>query len=311
VGAEVVPDLSSADHVLFVGESGGAGGIIHNAEWITNRIADVRPGIKVSFAAASRMLPWIEAETHFSAAGGGIWDDRFSGVSTVEKNLIASGFDATITYSEDALDIGGDTRKLLDSWGDINSATALFLDGDCKTEHFDLAHKQWKCYDEGHVVLYHMDENVFFFESLLDGTHAGEGSPVLWMDEADGVPLDPGFVWNPPGTQNFTQARINRVLYTIDQILQNSNHRGMRGFYAPAVNLHTMVKQSFFYTNELLKNNMHYSFGNFLYAWQIANDNYYRLDFAAVEDGGAPAAYQLTWSSPVPGAADFGGGWIH
>ena len=200
IGGEVVPDLSSANHVLFIGESGGAGGIIHNAQWIKNRIGDVSTNIKVSFATASRMLPWIEAEAYFGTTGDDIWDDRFSGMSTVEKNPTASGSDATITYSEDAFDIGGETRKLLDSWGDINSTTELYLDGDCKNEHYDLAHKQWKCYDEGHVALYHMDENVFFFESLLDGTHGAMALPYSgwtrqmgwpWIQVLSGTPLVP------------------------------------------------------------------------------------------------------------------------
>ncbi|MGQ0595164.1 MAG: pectin acetylesterase-family hydrolase [Gammaproteobacteria bacterium] len=303
VGGEVVPDLSSATKVLFIGESGGAGGIIHNAQWIKDRIEDVSTSIELTFAAASRMLPWIEAEAYFGTTGDDIWDDRFSGTSTVEQNpAVINGSAATITYSADTFEPGGDIRGLLDSWGDINSTTALYLDDDCKNHH---ATNQWKCYDEGHVALYHMDENVFFFESLFDGVHEGDGSPVLWMDTKNGVTLDPGFVWDPTGTEDYSQARINRVLHTIDAILLNTNHRGKRAFYVPAVNAHTMVKQSSFYTQALQKNGTAYTFASFLNAWQVWFFNPVE-DLAVIDDNAAPVDYQITWSSVYP---NFGGGW--
>jgi hypothetical protein len=171
------------------------------------------------------MLPWLEAEAYFGATGDGIWDDVYSGTSTVLQNPAGSGGDVTIAYSADAFKPGGAIRDLLDSWGDIGSSSDLFLDGSCKNAHSAPAN-EWKCYDEGHVALYHTDENMFFFESLLDGVHAGDGSPVFWMDTGDWgggpIPLDPGFVWDPAGSSSYVQARANRVLYTIDSVLLKS-----------------------------------------------------------------------------------------
>jgi hypothetical protein len=307
VGEETVPDLSSADRVLFAGLSGGAGGLIHNAEWIKDRIREVAPTIKVKFLVSSRMLPWIEAEALWaSPLGDSIWSDRFSGISEVLTDtcsVVEQPEDdpctrTSISYSEGTFKPGGEIRQLLNSWGDITDPSTPFLDDDCKADHYDEEHNRWKCYDEGHVALYHMKEDVFFFESLEDGTHAGDASPVFWMDTKDGEILNPGFVWSP----DYKRERSNRVLYTVNSILLNRNHRGIRGFYVPDVNAHAMVKSSSFYDEELEKFGLSYSFARLLDEWERST---FAMDAAVVQDG-AFWAFHITWASIHPA---FGGGW--
>jgi pectinacetylesterase len=310
LGGETVPDLSEADSVLFVGESGGGGGLIQNAEYLKGLMAVEAPAALVNFAPSSRMISWLEAEAYFAGTGD-LFDDVYAGATSVLKNPAGGGPAAVaITYSQAAFEPGGAVRDLVASWGDPASATYPFLDASCVAAH---GSGHWKCYDEGHVALYHADENMFFYESLLDAVHAGEGSPVFWMETGDfgagPIALDPGFIWNPPGNYIYAQARAERILYTIDQILQNPLHRGARGFYAPVLNAHTQVKQPGFWsaTLDCPLGGHTWSFKDALAAWEADNNAGAcaapGCDLAAVED--ALATYQITFSDGTHN----GGGW--
>jgi hypothetical protein len=306
---EKVPDLSDAEVILFVGESGGAGGLIHNAQWLKTRIDNVSPSIKVNFVASSRMLPWLEAEAFFGGTGS-IWDDVYSGATGVDSNPMTPGpATVDVTYSSATYEGGGAIRELLSSWGDPASATDLYLDASCKADH---GNGDWRCFDEGHVALYHTDENMFFFESLRDDVHSDERSPVFWMETGDfgngPIVLDPGFIWDPPGTFIYTQDRAERVLYTIDQILLDTSHRGARGFYSPWLKAHGQVTETGFWSATLdCPTGLHtWSLANTLQEWE--NENNLGLcpapgcDVAAVED--TLATYKITY---VDGHN--GGGW--
>jgi hypothetical protein len=308
VGAETVPDLSSADSVLFVGESGGGGGLIHNAEYLKAEMSTVAHFAHVNFAPSSRMISWLEAEAAFAGLGD-LWDDVYSGATTVYKNPAAGGPNTVaVTYSNATFEPGGAVRDLIASWGDALSGDFPFLDASCVAAHGAAS---WKCFDEGHVALYHADENMFFYESLFDGVHAGSGSPVFWMETgnfgAGPVDLAPGFVWDPPGNYNYSQTRAERVLYTIEQIGWNTGHRGARGFYAPSLDAHTQVKQSGFWSATLTcaSGASTMSFGDALLDWVQLNDADLfpqGVDYAVVEDG--LAANKVTWGNDC-----LGGGW--
>jgi pectinacetylesterase len=309
VGGEDVPDLKDAASVLFVGESGGSGGLIHNAEWLSAEVAALAPDVPVNFAPASRMLPWLEAEAFFAGTGD-LWSDVSSGSTSVAKNPAGGGPAVVpVTYSSAAYEPGGSVHDLLASWGDPASTAWPFLDASCLAEH---GAADWRCFDEGHVALYHADENLFFYESLLDGVHAGPGSPNFWMETADFgagfVSVFPGFVWNPAGNRNYTQARLERVLHTIDQVLLNPAHRGARGFYAPTLDAHTQVKTTGFWTATLdcPLGAPTWSFADALSAWEEDNNlgvcGASGCNYAVVED--TLAANRLTYSFGC-----MGGGW--
>jgi hypothetical protein len=309
VGDEEVPDLDDADTVLFVGESGGGGGLIHNAEWLKAEVEAISWDTKVNFAPASRMLSWLEAEAAFAGLGD-LWDDVYSGATTVHKNAAAGGPNTVaVTYSNATYRPGGAVRELVASWGDPASTTYPFLDASCTAHH---GSGDWRCFDEGHVTLYHADETMFFFQSLLDGVHAGPGSPVFWMETGDfgagPIDLSPGFVWDPPGNHSYAQARAERVLYTIEQIGWNGSHRGARGFYAPSLNAHTQVMSSGFWSATLTcaTGASTMSFADALLDWVQLNDADLfpeGVDYAVVQDG--PAANKVTW-----GDGCLGGGWV-
>jgi hypothetical protein len=309
VGGETVPDLSEADSVLFAGESGGGGGLIHNAEYLQAEVEAISWDTKVNFAPSSRMISWLETEAAFAGLGD-LWDDVYSGTTTVHKNAAAGGPNTVaVTYSNAAFRPGGAVRDLIASWGDPASTTYPFLDASCTAHH---GSGDWRCFDEGHVALYHADETMFFYESLLDGVHAGSGSPVFWMETGDfgagPIDLSPGFVWDPPGNYNYAQTRAERVLYTIEKIGWNRNHRGARGFYAPSLNAHTQVKQSGFWSATLTcaTGAETMSFADALLGWVQLNDAELfpeGVDYAVVQDG--LAANKVTW-----GDGCLGGGWI-
>ena len=304
VGQETVPDLADADSVLFAGESGGGGGLIMNAEYLKAEMASVAHSAHVNFAPSSRMIAWLEAEASFAGLGD-LWDDVYSGTTTVIANAASTGPPSvSVTYSPTAFQPGGAVRDLISSWGDPASTTYPFLDASCRAHH---GNGDWRCFDEGHVALYHADETMFFFESLLDSVHAGEGSPVFWMDAVGGVPTDPGFVWVPGGGETYKQARAERVLYAIEEIGWNQLHRGARGFYAPSLDAHTQVKQSGFWSATLTcaTGAETMSFADALLSWIELNDAELfpsGVSFAVVQDG--LAAQKVTW-----GDGCLGGGW--
>jgi pectinacetylesterase len=317
VGNERVPDLSLATSILFAGESGGAGGLLHNAQWLKHRVAEVSSSIKVNYLASSRLLPWLEAEVYFGSSGNGIWDDVYSGTSDLVEDDGQANGEVTIAYSNDTFQPDGAVRELLDSWGDIDDTSNLYLDDDCKTQHDHASTTRWKCYDEGHVALYHTHENFFFFESLKDGTHTGPGSPTFWVDTVDfgggAMPAVPGFVWDPSGTFEYIKARRERMLYTMDSILLNTNHRGYRGFYAPDQSCHTCLTQNEFYARDLTKPtglgpniNWEISYAEAVAGWHEALVSSFGCglvcDMAVIDD--RAATYSITYSN-VP----WGGGW--
>jgi len=308
---QTVDDFSAATQVVVVGESGGAGGIIHNMEFIKGAILNRAPTAKVVFLLTSRMLPWLEAEVHWSGGFLGIWDDIYNGLSTIQGNLGTPN--AVTQYSSSAYEPGGTVRGLLSSWGNPASATDLFLDAGCKAAH---GSNDWRCFDEGHVALYHMAEDAFWFESLFDGVH-GRSSPASFVDIVDFgngvVDLETwgGFLFVPPDTidppssvnWSFSNARANRVLYTSESMLQQHPGAGVLGFYEPAINCHTTIYSSAFWSDKLMKNggsitSLQTAFMGWLTAIVVGSPQ----DRAWIQDGQSPEA--LFWSSGI-----YGGGW--
>ena len=309
-----VPNFSAATDVVVVGQSGSAGGLIHGMEGIKTAITNVAPNARVYFLVASRMIPWLEGEAYYNTASGGhyhtngddIWDDVYSGSSTIVGDSNTNTPDAETTYNHDAYQSGGIVRDLLESWGDSTSSTNHYLDSGCKTAH---GNSDWRCFDEGHVALNHLEENVFWFQSLGDGVHAGS-SPLSFVPLADfgngNVDMTPsgGFLFDPSGTWNFSEEKANRVVHTVDQMLLHHGGAGALGFYVPGTNCHTTVQSSAFWGNKITKSgdvqSLASSFYNWLYAIALGSPT----DLAYVQDSGR--ADRMTWSFDY---GHYGGGW--
>ena len=153
----------------------------------------------------------------------------------------------TNEYDADTFHPGGVTRNLLDSWGDHASVSDLYLDASCLAAHPTA---EWKCFDEGHVALNHMDEDVFFYQSLLDPVHAN--NPITWIPTSDGLDVGSlygGFFFDPPQSRRFLEEKAERVVYTIDQMWSGHGGAGVLGFYAPDYANHTAIYTSTFWTD--------------------------------------------------------------
>jgi hypothetical protein len=309
-----VEDFTQADRVVVVGESGGAGGIIHNMEFIKQAILNRAPNAKVVFLLASRMIPWLEAEAHWQGGFLGIWDDIYSGSSIVNGN--PGTIDAVTSYDSAAYQPGGVVRALLASWGSSTSATDLFLDAGCKAQH---GNTDWRCFDEGHVALYHMDEDVFWFQSLLDSVHA-RSSPLSFVSGADYAATGfadvatafGGFLFRPPAGVipnvggvgfNYTQDKANRVIYTSESMLQQHPGAGALGFYEPSIDCHTTIFSPAFWSDQLTKPggntiSLDDAFSGWLGLVAVGAGQ----DRAWIQDAGSTE--QLFWSNGI-----FGGGW--
>ena len=186
------------------------------------------------------MIPFLEAEAHFANPSFPLYSDHYSGVSTMVSNPNVPSaprgpITAELTYSQAAFQANGSVRDLLSSWGDSNSSTDPFLDQSCKTAH---GNGDWRCFDEGHVALYHMDEDVFFYQSLKDTVHTNS-SPLQWvetvrLDPANG-PIGSSFSVAPWGgwsfmnpikpngaaRDNYSMQKSERVVYMAEQMRAN------------------------------------------------------------------------------------------
>ena len=288
VNGEVVPDLSAATQIIVAGNSGGAGGLIHNMEWIKDRLANIAPHAKIIFVVSSRMIPFLEAEAHFANPSFPLYSDHYSGVSTMVSNPNVPSaprgpITAELTYSQAAFQANGSTRDLLSSWGDPNSSTDPFLDRSCKAAH---GNGDWRCFDEGHVALYHMDEDVFFYQSLKDTVHTNS-SPLQWVET---VRLDPangpiggsfsvapwgGWSFLNPNGDSYSMKKSERVVYMADQMWANHPGAGRIAFYVPEFNCHTSIVRSAFWADTMTSTLLgQKSFGTYLKYWI---DNYINL----------------------------------
>ncbi|MGH8479199.1 MAG: hypothetical protein ACREXK_06425 [Gammaproteobacteria bacterium] len=288
IGGELVPDLSAATQIIVAGNSGGAGGLIMNMEYIKDKLVNIAPNARIIFVVASRMIPFLEAEAHFSNPPFDLYSAHYSGTSTMQSNSGVPGpprgpVDATLTYSNSAFQTNGSVRDLLSPWGDPASSSEPFLDGSCKATHGNY---DWRCFDEGHVALYHTDEDVFFYQGLKDSTHTNS-SPLQWVtdavvDPANGAPgasfsTAPwgGWLFMNPNGDSYSMEKSERVVYMAEQMWANHPGSGRVAFYVPEANCHTAITRSAFWADTMtsvLAGTK--SFGTYLKYWI---DNYINI----------------------------------
>ena len=215
-----LPDLSNATDVMFVGQSGGAGGLIMNAEYLASMIATIAPSARVTFVIDARLLPDAASEGEFEAVPQSVWDLDWSGSTTLVED--DTGGDATIVRSYDTYEVGGNDRELLESWGDPLSATKPILDESCISAHAaDIS----PCFDERHVLFHHFDEDVFLHQSLGDNTHAR--TAYLWVDTVSiggGNLVVSPFTFdndNPANSLTYYFEMADRMIYMGDELFTN------------------------------------------------------------------------------------------
>ena len=203
---ELTP-LSAATRIVFAGNSGGAGGLIMNMQYIKGLIAGIARTANVSFVLDARALPGLEAEGKFEFAPSELYAQDDDGTSPIYPDN--APFGTTIDRSLATYSPGGEIRTLLETWG--NHAAKPYLDAGCLAFHSTDA---TKCFDEMHVAAHHMNENVFWHQTLQDSVHAG--SFWFWVNN-----WVPGFVADDGSGITYNDERIDRVVYQLDQIYQN------------------------------------------------------------------------------------------
>lgn len=205
---ELTP-LSAATRIVFAGNSGGAGGLIMNMEYIKGKIASIARTANVSFVLDARALPGLEAEGKFDFVPSELYAQDNKGTSPIYPDN--APFGTTIDRSLATYSKKGEIRTLLKTWGNHASVTQPYLDAGCLTFHrTDPA----KCFDEMHVAAHHMNENAFWHQTLQDSVHAK--SFWFWADN-----WVPGFVADDGSGITYNEERIDRVVYQLDQIYQN------------------------------------------------------------------------------------------
>ena len=269
--------FSQADNVVFVGQSGGAGGLIMNAEWLVNRVTTFAPDAQVKFILDARMHPGIEAESHFESPPGDLYDHDLDGDSLLVKDVGSPGKNQWINRNKDAFDKDGEVRILLESWGAASTTSPTYLDKSCllahPTEHY------W-CFDEQHVLTNHFREDYFHHQTLGDGVHLGAKTPVVW-DMNNAHDCSNGLVWDDPtGTDckatlpSFTLEHSERLIYTADQIIlyrwkghENTSSNNV-GIYITYKNAHVTVYEDDPYWNNYINDGTNaYNLNDALIQW--------------------------------------------
>jgi hypothetical protein len=160
-----MPSLTGAGTILWTGSSGGARGALLAADGLRDRLfpatADVKLVADAGFKPAAELL--YDAQSH-GWASGSIYDGAY-------------GFDAQAGTSSDVqYDTVG--RAEIEAWG----ATST-IDQSCLYAHLG---EQWKCYDEVHVLMNHVEMPFFVRQDLYDHNHLTPCWQVDWRaDTAD------------------------------------------------------------------------------------------------------------------------------
>ncbi len=173
--ATSLPPLSDATQVVFVGHSGGAHGLMHNIDWLAERVReatgedpDVRAIIDANF------LPSIENEAAFASAPGGgaplngdAYTNQWAGES-LDSATAPFAYDGSVWHQASLL-----SQQQL-SW-------KMKFDKSCLKAH--SSDDDWKCRDRHHVLFNHMSTPFFMREDFSDPNKehtAGTGHPVQW-----------------------------------------------------------------------------------------------------------------------------------
>jgi hypothetical protein len=201
-----LPDLADAEVVLLTGNSGGAGGLIHNLDEVAGLVRDRAPGARVVGVLDARFEASAENEASFETTGpcaGGACDAyRFDAAGTTEAPADRPGDPpVTLTRDRSTFEPGGPVRSGLSAW--LPPAADAF-EASCASAHAD---DPTPCFDEGHLLLNHVTTPIFLHQALFDGNHLR--GPVEWVRSPD------PFVW-----QDHAFARAGRLVRQADTLLE-------------------------------------------------------------------------------------------
>jgi len=174
---ETLPPLANADLIIFVGHSGGAHGLMHMIDGLSNTI-EAWPAFSGEVRAVfdAQFTPSVENEVSFDPVNpGDIYDHVWSGTS-----LEVGSYDGLDFYSNSFYTDQYDAY-LQAPGAPLNS----LLDASCLAVH-QPAGEEWMCRDRFHVAFNHMTTPFMFREDWTDPSKGhfwdGRGHPAAWAD---------------------------------------------------------------------------------------------------------------------------------
>jgi hypothetical protein len=175
-----LPSIADAEQVVFVGHSGGAHGLYHNIDRLSDALNAI-PGFEgdVRVIHDANFLPTAENEAAFDIASpAGLFAQQFSGVSSQLGSYDGSAF--IRTPSVDNRWYFEQYRSWFESPGD---ALSTVFDSSCIDAH-QVVGDTWKCRDRLHVRLHHETTPALVREDFLDPnaehTQGGAGHALPW-----------------------------------------------------------------------------------------------------------------------------------
>ena len=154
-----MPDLDDARTVLWTGSSGGAKAALMTVDWAAATL--LPPTAEVRLVADAGFYPAAELLADAQANGlvtGSIYDGSYV-------------FDAQAGTSPQTFYDTTD-RAEADTWG-----AHQVIDQSCMTAHLG---SEWKCFDEEHVLMHHVEKATFVRQDLYDRNHLTPCWQVAW-----------------------------------------------------------------------------------------------------------------------------------
>jgi hypothetical protein len=181
---DTLPDFASAQSVLFAGSSAGAIGLSFMLDHFATKAVLLAPGASVRGLLDSRLMPSLDnEEANFELVGNG--DSIYGGPAFDVPPVGTSSALAAFSFSESAYLPGGNEHDRYgpDSWNTPAHANCEAVHGPSGDGNV------WRCRDQAHLVLNHIETPVLLAHSLRDSNQAD--APIEW---ADGL-----FVWEDEG----------------------------------------------------------------------------------------------------------------
>jgi hypothetical protein len=227
-----LPDFADAERVVISGNSGGAGGLIQNSDWLAEQIATHAPGASVAAVLDARFQPGAGNEAAWEKPGESCdgtcdaYDFDTAGTSSVQPDDGGAAIDLERDMS--AYEPGGTFREFI---GPLLADGAVAFDESCAEFHSD---DPSPCFSERHVLLNHFGTDAFIHEAIFDSNHLSKG-PGLWITSPD------EFQW-----AQYSLARAERVVRQADTFMQERSRAHEPGpriaIFLPGHNRHTSVQ---------------------------------------------------------------------
>lgn len=279
VDGQLLPDLSEATDVILAGNSSGAMALKHNGDEFARQVTGISPEADVSLALDSFWGPTPEGEAFFATTGSlPFYDGIYSSTSIIVDPGLLGGVQA-LTSAPWTFYPTGLTRQILDTWGDATSSS--YLDDSC-FDHHDFGVDAYKCFDEGHVAMHHLEQDVFVFQSLDDDVLVS--LPWVFLSS----PLRDPFVFDGPVLSfrpafSARSARMATELWSNRGLSDEGGFGQKVGLYMTDGTFHTsLLDDDAFFVHTMEQGSVQVTYGQALLDWHLGTADTCHIDDDAV-----------------------------